>query len=262
MAPLTGILKKAPLCGAFFLSLQFLPFFSSAENCTPCAGALIGVVYVHDGDTLRLEDGRRIRLIGVNTPELGDGVADDEPNAAQAKQLLQGLVERTGGAVRVCMDAGHKDRYGRNLAHLYDRHGESINRELLLQGLGYRIAVPPNLRNQGCYEDAEREARKAAKGVWRQPLKAASELKGNEAGFHILTGHIARVGQSRSAIWLNLEGGLALRITRDDWQRFAIDDPRQLRHAALEVRGWIYHRHGKQRIRVRHPSAIRWLDEE
>jgi endonuclease YncB( thermonuclease family) len=260
MALLSEIFKKAPLCGAFFLSFQFLPSFCNAESCSPCDSPLIEVDSVYDGDTLRLKDGRRIRLIGVNTPELGDG-ATDQPNAVAAKQLLQRLVADSGGAIRFCMDAEHQDRYGRRLAHLYDSDAKSINRELLLQGLGYRIAIPPNLRNQDCYETAEREARKKKIGVWRRPPKAASELKGSETGFHILTGYITRVGKSRSALWLNLDGGLAIRITWDDWQRFAIDDPQQLLHSPLEVRGWIYHRRGKQRIRVRRVSAIRWLGD-
>jgi endonuclease YncB( thermonuclease family) len=258
MALLTKMFKKAPLSGAFFCILLFVPCFSNAEECTPCSSQMIGVAAVHDGDTLRLEDGRRVRLIGVNTPELGEG-AGAEPQALEAKQLLQQLVKRSDGAIRVCMDAEHRDRYGRQLAHLYDRQGRSINRELLLQGLGYRIAFPPNLKNQRCYAEAERAARKRNKGVWRQPIKQSSELTGDETGFHILTGYITRVGESRSAVWLNLDGGLAIRITWDDWRGFTIDDPQQLRHVPVEVRGWIYHRHGKQRIRVRHTSAIRWL---
>jgi endonuclease YncB( thermonuclease family) len=256
MALLTEIFKRAPFCGAFLLlSPIIIPAFCYAESCTPCHSGLIAVDAVYDGDTLRLEDGRRIRLIGVNTPELGQG-APDQPDAVEAKQLLERLVERSDSAIRICMDAEQRDRYGRQLAHLYDRHGNSINRELLIQGVGYQIAVPPNLRNHGCYKDAEREARKGEKGVWRHPIKAASELNGNETGFHILYGQITRVGQSRGAVWLNLGGGLAIRITWDDWQRFGIDDPLSLRDTTLEVRGWIYHRHGNQRIRVRHPSSI------
>lgn len=261
MASLIEMFKRAPLCGAFLLFFPLLPSLSHAASCSPCSTELLAVASIHDGDTLRLRDGRRLRLIGVNTPELGQGVPD-EPNALQAKHQLERLVKRSGGSVRICMGAEEQDRYGRFLAHLYDRHGESINRQLLMQGAGYLIAVPPNLRNHGCYRDAEREARKGNKGVWRLPMKDASRLRGIETGFHILTGYIVRVGKSRSGIWLNLEGGLALRITWDDWRRFDIDDPDSLLDARLEVRGWIYQRDGNQRMRVRHASSIRWLDGE
>ncbi len=261
MASLVEMLKRAPLCGAFLLFSPLLPSLSQAVSCSPCSTDLLPVASIHDGDTLRLRDGRRLRLIGVNTPELGQGSAN-EPHALQAKHQLEGLVKRSGGLVSICMGSEEQDRYGRFLAHLYDRHGESINRQLLMQGAGYLIAVPPNLRNHGCYEDAEREARKENKGVWRLPMKDASGLSGVETGFHILTGYIVRVGQSRSGVWLNLDGGLALRITWDDWRRFNIDDSDSLLETELEVRGWIYHRDGKQRMRVRHTSSIRWLGGE
>lgn len=259
MALLAEIFKRAPLCGAFLLFSLFTPSYSFAESCSPCPSDLIDVASIHDGDTLRLKDGRRVRLIGVNTPELGQGSVD-QADALQAKHLLESLVERSGGAIRVCQGVEARDRYGRLLAHLYDRNGKSINRELLMHGAGYLISIPPNLKNQACYKDAEREARKGRKGVWRHPVKAASELKGSETGFHILTGNIIRVGQSRSGVWLNLDGDLALRITWSDWERFGIDDPQSLRDASLEVRGWIYRRNGNQRISVRHPSSIRWLE--
>ena len=256
-----NLFKKAPLCGAFLLFLFSIHCFADARDCAPCNGRLLEVAAVIDGDTLRLEDGRSIRLIGVNTPELGHGEAD-EPGAVQARRLLERLVERSGGSVRICLDAEQRDRYGRLLAHLYDRKGRNVNRQLLQQGAGYLIAIPPNLKNHGCYRDAENEARRDALGLWRQPLANASDLLGHESGFHILSGHIERVGESRSGVWLNLEGGLAVRITWDDWQGFGIDDPQSLLHSGLEVRGWIYHRNGQQRIRVRHRASIRWLGQE
>ncbi|MET0069523.1 MAG: thermonuclease family protein [Candidatus Thiodiazotropha sp.] len=256
---LADLTKKAPLRGAFLLSASLLFFDLHAHGCAPCDSALLEVAYVHDGDTLGLEDGRKLRLIGVNTPELGQGAAA-EPGALSARQLLEELVSRSGGRVRLCLDAERRDRYGRTLAHLYDHRGESINRQLLKQGAGYHIAVPPNLRNLRCYQDAERQARKGLGGVWDQPIGDAAELRGNELGFRILSGRVARVGKSRSGLWLNLEGGLALRITWDDWERFDIEDPDHLLHARLEVRGWIYQRERRQRIRVRHPASIRWLE--
>jgi endonuclease YncB( thermonuclease family) len=255
---LANLLKKAPLCGAFLLSLSVVHSFAHAQSCSPCNSGLIEVAAVIDGDTLRLEDGRSLRLIGVNTPELGHGKAD-EPGAREARRLLELLVSRSGGFVRICLDAERRDRYGRQLAHLYDRDGRNINRQLLQHGAGYLIAIPPNLKNHGCYRDAESQARGDARGLWRQPVAEASDLLGDESGFHILTGYIERVGESRSGVWLDLEGGLALRITWDDWDDFGIDDPESLLHTGLEVRGWIYHRNGQQRIRVRHPASIRWL---
>jgi hypothetical protein len=61
-------------------------------------------------------------------------------------------------------------------------------------------------------------------------------------------------------VWLNLEGGLALRITWKDWENFSIQALDTLVGRTLEVRGWIYRRKLAQRLQVRHPSSIRWLD--
>ena len=61
-------LKKASLVGAFFVSVFCLP----AHALCPAPGKLpqAKVQRVVDGDTLRLADGRNVRLIGLNAPEL------------------------------------------------------------------------------------------------------------------------------------------------------------------------------------------------
>ncbi|MCU7915892.1 MAG: hypothetical protein KZQ65_08325, partial [Candidatus Thiodiazotropha sp. (ex Gloverina cf. vestifex)] len=58
------------------------------------------------------------------------------------------------------------------------------------------------------------------------PVQDVSTLKGDETGFYHLRGRIVRVGQSRSALWLNLKGGLAIRITWRDWSKFAPSAPK------------------------------------
>ncbi|MEJ2612976.1 MAG: thermonuclease family protein [Candidatus Thiodiazotropha sp.] len=255
--------KKALLCGAFLLSalLSFVTSHSAiADGCLPCRGKLYKVSRIVDGDTLVLKNSQRIRLIGINTPELGHQGGKDQPGARVARDYLQKLVDRSGGLIHICSGKERQDRYGRQLAHISDRDGHNMARLLLQQGMGYAIAVPPNISNLTCYFDAESKARDAKLGVWATPLTNAAELRGKEAGFYHLEGRIVRVGQSRSAVWLNLEGGLALRITRKDWAAFKIDDPESLVGERLEVRGWIYQHKGAQRIRVRHPSAIQWLD--
>ena len=256
-------LEKAPLRGAFLLCLFFitlLSFPAGADDCKPCLGVLHEVSRVIDGDTLALKSGATVRLIGINTPELGRQGEEDQPGAGAARDYLQGLVERSSRLIHVCPGAERQDRYGRRLAHVSDREGRSMVRQLLRQGMGHVIAVPPNLGNSACYQDAESLARKAGLGVWREPLRNAASLRGDETGFHHLEGRIVRVGESRSAVWLNLEGGLALRITWKEWAAFQIEDPEQLVGEHLEARGWIYRRKGAQRLRIRHPSALRWLE--
>ncbi|MCG8041788.1 MAG: thermonuclease family protein [Candidatus Thiodiazotropha taylori] len=256
--------EKAPQCGAFLFALLFcllmLPLTLQASGCQPCNADLQPVERVIDGDTLLMRSGDKLRLIGINTPELGHWGKPGEPGGQSAKALLQRLVRESGGSLAVCPGVEREDRYGRQLVHLSNINRQSIAARLLRQGAGWAIAVPPNLLNNRCYFAAESEARREQLGVWKRSPVSASDLDGDETGFHHLRGRIARVGESRSAVWMNLEGGLALRITWKDWQAFRIDDPQALVERNVEARGWLYKRKGEQRLRIRHPSALRLLD--
>jgi endonuclease YncB( thermonuclease family) len=231
-----------------------------AEECRPCLGEVHHVTRVIDGDTIALKSGKTVRLIGINTPELAHRGKPEQSGAYAAKTYLQRLLANGDWQVRICPGAETEDRYGRLLAHLSDLNGSSITSQLLRQGLGWAIAVPPNLSRLNCYLDAQSLAREDRLGVWKRPPMNAASLQGNESGFHHLQGVIKRVGESRSSLWLNLEGGLALRITWQDWASFGIENPQRLLGRQLEAKGWLYRRKGKQRLQIRHPSSIRWLD--
>ena len=257
-------MQKAPLCGAFLLlSLICSPKNTALASCAPYKrGVEQEVAHVYDGDTVRLADGRKVRLIGINTPELGHDGKIDEPGARQALQHLLSIVRASQQRVYLLPGTQQKDRYGRQLAHLYDKDGNNISESLLRDGMGYVITIPPNLRNIACYQAAESLARQNRRGLWQSasvPLKA-DKLSGKEAGFYLIRGRIGRIGNSRKALWLNLVQGPALRIDRRDLPEFADLDTDDLVGKRLEVRGWIYRRSGQQRMNVRHPSSIHWLD--
>jgi endonuclease YncB( thermonuclease family) len=256
--------EEAPQCGAFLFALIFslliLPVTLTASECQPCSTAPQTVERVIDGDTLLLRSGEKLRLIGINTPELGHWGKPGQAGAQAAKSLLQRLVRESGGKLAVCPGAEPRDRYGRQLVHLSGSNQQNIAAQLLREGVGWAIAVPPNLKNNGCYFAAESQARAKRLGVWKNDPNPASGLSGDETGFQHLHGQIVRIGESRSALWMNLEGGLALRITWKDWDAFQIDNPKTLVGHKLEVRGWLYQRKGEQRVRIRHPSSIRWLE--
>jgi endonuclease YncB( thermonuclease family) len=251
---------KASHRGAFLLFCGLLLFSLKAisqEGCEPPADAeRVEVGSVLDGDTLRLKDGRDIRLIGIDTPELGRDGRPDMPGAMAAKGALLRLVKQSRNQLYLRQGREEFDRHRRNLAHLYTQKGDNLTAELLTQGLGYQIAIPPNLRHLSCYRKAEAGARARSLGLWRNPILKARELTGDETGFHILRGEVIRVGRSRSALWLNLDGGVAIRITWDDWAGFSLSDPDLLLGREIAFRGWLYIRKGEQRVRIRHPSAI------
>lgn len=91
------------------------------------------VVYVVDGDTFTLADGRRVRLLGLDAPEIGRCMSEE------AKNRLSQLV--LGKHVRL-KDVGYHDDYGRILAsviafRLFDHNNLAmINRVMVEEGLG------------------------------------------------------------------------------------------------------------------------------
>ncbi|QYZ66110.1 MAG: thermonuclease family protein [Gammaproteobacteria bacterium (ex Lamellibrachia satsuma)] len=252
--------KRLRSAGPFLLLLFLALLFSRAAyaSCPSLrSGELFEVAEVFDGDTLLLSDGRRIRLIGINTPETGWEDKPDEPHAKAAKRRLERLVSDSGKRIR--LEKGHqqKDRYRRILAHVYSQNGKNLIEALLQDGAGFQIVFPPNLDHLQCYRAAEGRARAAGRGVWADELVAdAAGLARSVEGFRLLRGRIEKLQQSRRSLWLNI-AGVKLRIDRSDLDHFTDWQPQDLVGQDVETRGWIRRYKGSQRIRVRHPSAIK-----
>src|SRR5690606_32274128 len=183
-------LKKASLVGAFFV---FALFSLQAQALCPATGPLsrVEVAAVTDGDTLRLRDGRRVRLIGVNAPELGGKGRSAEPFAQASKRRLQALIDASDGRIGLLPGQQARDQYGRVLAHAFDLQGTNLvqgtNLEaaLLAEGLGYFVAIAPNTALAACHRRAEQQAREASRGLWRRsPTTAAENLR--RAGFAVV----------------------------------------------------------------------------
>ncbi|PSQ90778.1 MAG: hypothetical protein BRD57_05980 [Proteobacteria bacterium SW_6_67_9] len=87
----------------------------------------------------------------------------------------------------------------------------------------------------------------------------AAALAPEAVGFHRVSGRIERVGESREAWWLTLDG-LTLRVRKSDWAYFAASAPERWRGRPLTVRGWIYRVDDRARMDLRHPASIDWED--
>ena len=108
------LLKKAPLVGAFFVAAIW--HFPAQAFCPlPGNPQAVAVRQVVDGDTLRLTDGRSVRMIGINAPEMGRKGRASEPYAEAAKRRLQALVKASDGRVGLVPGVESKDKYGRCL---------------------------------------------------------------------------------------------------------------------------------------------------
>ena len=132
-----------------------------------------------DGDTLGVRIGIReekVRLIGVNTPEISHPGfrMEEEPYGNEAFEYTRKHLE--GRQVFLELDAGERDRYGRLLAYVWlDRpasgdeaevRAKMYNAELLLNGYAQVMTVPPNVKYADVFVKFEREAREQAKGLW------------------------------------------------------------------------------------------------
>jgi len=128
----------------------------------PSAATPAIVEYVHDGDTLFLDDGRKVRLLGINTPEIGENA---ECYGDESTALLRQLLPE-GSTVWVLADVEPLDQYGRSLLFVYTDDAVNVNLELLELGAAEVEQYPPNLLLRDELHGAEDEARAAGLGLW------------------------------------------------------------------------------------------------
>ncbi|MFL1526970.1 thermonuclease family protein [Pseudomonas sp. O230] len=250
----TLLMKKASLVGAFFVSAIWL---SGAQAFCPVPSGLASVVVqrVVDGDTLRLSDGRSVRMIGLNTPELGKQGRSDEPFAVAARKRLEALVAASDGRVGMLLGKESKDHYGRTLAHLYGAEGANLEAQMLAEGLGFQVAVAPNVDLVACQQSAERSARQAGLGVWRQsPVLKAEQI--NTSGFAVVSGRVSRVQRNRGGVWIELQDSLVLRVAPNVLGQFDGAALERLKGKQIEARGWVVDRSRRGGLK---PGQARWL---
>ncbi|WP_253510054.1 thermonuclease family protein [Pseudomonas rhodesiae] len=249
-------LKKASLVGAFFVPGIWLSAVQAQAFCNaPASLVQVQVARVVDGDTVRLSDGRSVRMIGLNAPEIGQKGRPDEPFAVAARQRLQALVQASGGRVGLVPGREAKDRYGRTLAHLYGADGRNLEAQLLADGLGFQVAVAPNVDLVTCQQAAEASARNAQKGLWRQsPVRTVAHVK--RSGFAVISGQVRGIERNRGGIWIELQGSLVLRIAPDLAGHFDSRLLKNLQGETVEARGWVQDRARRGGIKT---HQARWL---
>jgi endonuclease YncB( thermonuclease family) len=224
---------------------------------------------VRDGATLRLADGREVRLAGVIAPNEIDG--DAEASARAASALAAFVV---GKRIALYGRADRSDRYGRLTAQVASVGLEKqwIQAALVSDGA---LRVAPETGDVACAESLivfEHSARANRKGLWAEPrfstVKAEDLAALNAASgrFAVVEGSVTRVGETPGRTYLNF----GRRYTED----FTIVIPRQARPAFAEagvdlkslrgkhvrVRGVLFSSGGPA-IEIRKPASLEILTD-
>jgi micrococcal nuclease len=118
-----------------------------------------------DGDTIWLSGIGKVRLIGVDTPEVfGEAECFGRRASAFAKRVL-----RPGRRVSYRLGVEPRDRYGRALAYVWLADGRLFNGLLVLRGYAQPLTIPPNDDLARSFVAAARRARRAGRGLWGRP---------------------------------------------------------------------------------------------
>ncbi len=227
------------------------------------------VADVVDGDTLVLEDGREVRLVGIQAPKLPLGRPNfrEWPLSREAKAALVELA--LGRRLTISYGGRRADRYGRLLAHLHDQSGRWIQGEILTRGMARVYSFSDNRALVREMLAIERAARTARRGIWAHPFYRVISVWDASRflnTFQLVKGRVRRVAVVRGRGYLNFG---------DDWRTdFTISvAPKSVRlftAAGIElgtyegrnvrVRGWLKSFNGPM-IEATHPEQIEVLDK-
>ena len=133
----------------------------------PCREPVLGRVQsVIDGDTIKVETGRgveRVRLIGIDAPEVDHSGPDDECFGEEASNFLKDRIDQQ--LVWLTFDSECDDHYDRTLAYVHT-HDAFIQRSLLEAGMVSAYRVSPNTSFSTAFQSDEDAARAMSAGMW------------------------------------------------------------------------------------------------
>lgn len=265
--------------------LKFLQIFSAAVLLC-IAGPVLGQTPPHpglehiglgkvgavvDGDTFTLEDGRDVRLVGIQAPKLPLGRRGFAawPYSNQAKGAFAALAQ--GQSVHLWSGGAQVDRHGRILAHvtLVDS-GAWLQKALLEQGAARVYSFADNRAAAAPLYAAEETARRYGRGLWAHPIYAVqkSDSAHKETGFELVEGTVYGVSHLNSFTYVNFgpdwRTDFTVRIAPKNRRNFGDTEEQgkawldALKDKNVRVRGWLFQRGGAM-IEISHAEAIELL---
>jgi micrococcal nuclease len=138
------------------------------------------IARVVDGDTIVGRSAGRVRLIGINTPELSGHASIVRCFGREAAHRMEELLPE-GTAIQLQLDVEHQDKYGRLLAYVYrETDGAFVNAMLVEQGYAMVATIPPNVAHVNQLLDLQTLARAKQRGLWSHCLVGDSVAPGME----------------------------------------------------------------------------------
>jgi micrococcal nuclease len=212
---------------------------------------------VYDGDTVLLEDGRKIRFLGINTPEIEHHNKSADAGGNEAKRWLIDKLRNT--KVRLEVSVEKTDKYGRTLAHVFTERNEHINLQLVEAGLAAVSIYPPDLLYVNELVKAQHQAEQGKLGIWARPEYAVMPVdslsEAGHQGWTRLAGKVVNIRTSRKSIYLEFSDTFEARIERQWADLFP--NVNDYLGKTIEVRGWLNKNNGHLTMLIRHPSAIK-----
>lgn len=148
---------------------------AAPENGVPRPETAVAVTvdYVHDGDTLFIypeqstavlgsTEKTKVRLLGIDTPEVGENA---ECYGAEATEALRALLPE-GSTAWALTDTNPTDKYGRSLLLLWTDDGRFVNDELLRGGAATVLQIDPNRAHTELFRQSEAAAAASGAGLW------------------------------------------------------------------------------------------------
>ncbi len=213
------------------------------------------IARVYDGDTIVLENGKHVRLLGLNTPEIGGYQNDEEPGGVAAKKWLQ--AELRDDRVLLEFDQIRQDKYKRLLAHVFLPNGKHINLAILENGLATVSIIPPNGRYADQLVQAQQYAEKQKLGIWSMPeyqVRPISQISNHSKGWQRFTGTPVSIKKGKKYTRLIFSDKIDMRITNTHLNLF----PALTTYLGktLEIRGWVARNKDHYTLLIQHPSNL------
>jgi endonuclease YncB( thermonuclease family) len=231
-----------------------------------CRFELLGtgkVLQIVDGRSIVLDDGREVRISGIEIPPTpAAGTLPAAPAKAALEAILRDQLVELRGPQEVT------DRYGRTVAFVVRQDGPiDVAGELLARG---HARVAANIGDPACAAELlsrERVARTSKLGLWSEPYydvieaRNAPLLLAARGRFSLVQGKVLSVRESGGTIYLNFgrrwSEALTVTISKRHERIFsgAGLSPKRLESRTVRIRGWIEERNGP-RIEASRPEQI------